>query len=87
MVTIILWGILIYLILYVWHNIRRNANGFGVRKNQSHKRLIDSEYFRVHIGGAYAWMEADFGKIAHGEFVLLFGCTDRFINWTWNKSH
>ena len=85
MVTFILWILAIYLILYVMHCSGKVANGPGPRKHQAHARLIDKEYFRLHIGGAYAWMELDFGKTAHGEFVLLFGCTDRFVNWQWNK--
>ncbi len=87
MLTFILWAALIYLVLYVFHSIGKSDNGPGPRKRQTHQRLVDFEYFRVHLGGAYAWMEVDFGKVGHGEFVLLFGCTDRFINWTYNKPH
>jgi len=56
-----------------------------VRKNQKHKRLIDWKYFRIHYSGAYALLEVDFGRIGHGEFVLLFGCTDKPINCVYNK--
>jgi len=56
-----------------------------MRKNQKHNRLIQRKWFRVYHSGAYAWLEIDFGRSDHHEFVVLLGCTDRLINWCYNK--
>jgi len=58
-----------------------------VRKNQKHLRLIEWKYFRIYYSGAYALWEIDFGRTGYGEFVVLLGCTDRLVNWTYNKHH
>ena len=57
-----------------------------MRNVQKHKQFIDRKYFRVHYSGAYALWEFDFGRIGHGEFVILLGCTDRLVNWVYNKT-
>lgn len=56
-----------------------------MRKNQKHKTVVDKKYFRVYYSGAYALWEIDFGRIGYGEFVVLLGCTDKLVNWTYNK--
>ena len=56
-----------------------------VRENQKHLNLINWKYFRIHYSGAYAWMEIDFGRVGHGEFVLLLGCVDKLVNWVYYK--
>lgn len=75
--------ILTYLVLLLWHRGKMICNHLGVRQNQKHKRLIRRKYFRVYYSGSYAWLELDFGRVSHGELSVLFGCTNRFINWTW----
>ena len=55
------------------------------RKNQKHLRLIEKKYFRVYYSGAYALWEIDFGRTGYGEFVILLGCTDKLVNWVYNK--
>lgn len=84
-IKIILYLILAYSLLYLWYTIRRAMNDNYCRSNQKHKRLIRRKYFRVYYSGAYAWLELDFGRTAHGEFVLVFGCTDRFMDWKWHS--
>lgn len=56
-----------------------------MRKNQKHLRLIEWKYFRVYYSGAYAWLEIDFGRTGHGEFVICLGCVDRLVDWVYYK--
>ena len=58
-----------------------------MRKNQKHLGLIRWKYFRIYYSGAYAWLEIDFGRVGHGEFVILLGCVDKLVNWTYNKHY
>lgn len=56
-----------------------------MRKNQKHNHLIRWKWFRVFHSGAYAWLEIDFGRNGHREFVILLGCTDQLVNWCYNR--
>jgi len=55
------------------------------RKNQKHRRIIKHKWFRIYHSGSYAWLEIDFGRIGHREFVVLIGCVDKFVNFCYNK--
>jgi hypothetical protein len=70
---------------YVWHKIRQFKNKLHRRSLKWRIYPIRTKWFRIFIGGIYAWMEVDFGRTGHHELVILFGCVDRFINWVWNK--
>jgi len=59
----------------------------SMRKNAKHIRFVDWKYFRIYYSGSYAWLEIDFGRIGHGEFVIVLGCIDKLVDWTYYKPH
>jgi len=87
LVNLVLLGIGFILIALAEHinNKKKRDEVAKVRSNQKHKHIIHRKWFRVYYSGSYAWLEVDFGRINHRELSILFGCTDRLINWTYRK--
>lgn len=56
-----------------------------IRNNPQHKVVVQKKYFRAYYSGSYALWELDFGRVGHWEVVILLGCVDRLVNWTWHK--
>jgi len=46
---------------------------------KDHQHIIKWGIFRIYHGGSYAKWSFEFGRIGHGELVILIRCNDRFL--------